>query len=428
MENTAAKPTMPTRTASVVLLRRLLLLRIIVLLFAVGGYSIAGLVLNHWPPLLPIVQITILALLSIVLTYSRLRRSWAINDIEIAGQLLFDMGLVVYGAFYYGGAANPVISYLQVIIAIAAAVLHWRLSVLITSAAIIAYSLMLFFAIQQPQHSMHSSSDFSIHLIGMWGIFVGSALLMTVFISRFAQYLRNRDQELYRARELLLRNEQLVAIGTLAASTAHALSTPLNSVWILLQDLLKQMPDDRDSEFADDLSLLQQQLAQCRRAIEQLRSHTWRTESNTNLPVATVMDRLKEYIALIHPTAAINVYMDSTVRSEILNAEPSLFYALVNMLENAIDAAHSQVELRVSMDTQYIQFDLCDDGDGVSERLLQTLGQPWVSTKADGLGLGFFLANSTIERVGGTVSVQPHAPTGTLTRIQLPRVLQQVAT
>ena len=65
-----------------------------------------------------------------------------------------------------------------------------------------------------------------------------------------------------------------------------------------------------------------------------------------------------------------------------------------------------------------------DHGPGLDPQKIETMGEAFVTDKADGLGLGLFLSQATLNRFGGSVSLQnitgDNVGTGTLTRILLP--------
>ena len=63
--------------------------------------------------------------------------------------------------------------------------------------------------------------------------------------------------------------------------------------------------------------------------------------------------------------------------------------------------------------------DIQHDGEKISDALLKTLGRQVVDSNKDGLGLGYYLANASIERLGGTIQIS-NQTTGVLTRIEFP--------
>jgi two-component system sensor histidine kinase RegB len=104
----------------------------------------------------------------------------------------------------------------------------------------------------------------------MWLTFAVSVLLLTTFVSSLARQLAQREAALAQAREAQLRDEQLVALGVQAAGTAHSLSTPLNTLTLLCDELCASHATD--AALQPDLQLMRQRLALCRQTLVQLKA------------------------------------------------------------------------------------------------------------------------------------------------------------
>jgi two-component system sensor histidine kinase RegB len=119
-------------------------------------------------------------------------------------------------------------------ICISAATLSWSYTWVITSLCVASYTLLLFFHIAlpvlSPAHHHGNHQDINLHILGMWLNFFISAALITYFVVKMAQDLRRQDDLLNQKREDDLRDEQLMAVATLAAGTAHELGTPLSTM------------------------------------------------------------------------------------------------------------------------------------------------------------------------------------------------------
>ena len=141
----------------------------------------------------------------------------------------------------------------------------------------------------------HSMAGNNLHIWGMWANFVISAAIITYFVSRMASELKNQQQKMAEHREQQLQDEQLLAIGTLAAGTAHELGTPLNTMKLLVDEMLIQQKKN------PDLDLLSQQIDQCRTTLKQLQ--TTANESSTEVYSPQLLhiyfDQLFE-LSLIH--------------------------------------------------------------------------------------------------------------------------------
>lgn len=104
---------------------------------------------------------------------------------------------------------------------------------------------------------------------------------------------------------------------------------------------------------------------------------------------------------------------------------PTIDQSILNLLNNAADASPEKVEICINWTRESATLDIRDYGAGLDPLKIDELGEPFVTDKADGLGLGLFLSRATLTRFGGTVSLQNAANGGTNTQITLP--LQSVA-
>ena len=115
-------------------------------------------------------------------------------------------------------------------------------------------------------HTMSNS-----HTMGMWLNFVFSALLVVVFVTRMAQSMRAREQKEVQYREQNLRDEQIRAVATIAANTAHELGSPLNTLTLLSDELRQLCPDDDQARRLFDE--LDRGIDQCARTLRKLASN-----------------------------------------------------------------------------------------------------------------------------------------------------------
>lgn len=363
--------------------------------------------------------------LSTLLSAWRLGFAWPVTYWELAGQLILDVGLLMAVFIYTGGSSNPFISYFLVLVAIAAATLPRRLSVGIALAAVAVYSILMAYDLSAQGHAMHGPDAFRWHLVGMWAIFVVSAILITYSVSTLAKEVRRREAGLAKARERVMRNEQVVAVGALAAGVAHGLGTPLNTMAVLLKEM---EAESGNAQWREDIALLTSQVRRCRdelRRLSDVADHQVHPQGRQQ-HVSAVVNALRHQAALAHPGFELTFVEHLKTPESMLSADPTLVQALANLLENAIQAAHREVRVTVSDTSAEVELAIVDDGDGIEPRVLEQLGEPFLSARPGGLGLGFFLANATIERLGGSIEVFSGKSGGTYTVVRLPTQSENV--
>ena len=119
----------------------------------------------------------------------------------------------------------------------------------------------------------------------------------------------------------------------------------------------------------------------------------------------------------------------------ISDRRPGVVYGLTNLVENAVDFAAAQVEVLASWTADRVTLTIADDGPGFPPAILSTLGEPYVTTRggpdrlpsADdqggGLGLGFFIAKTLLERSGAEIEIANREPllTGAVVQVSWPR-------
>lgn len=409
---------------------RLSLQRVLILRLAVAVLSIVGTLIFHSisPLDLPLLRLAIAAAVvavSVLVGAWRLYQEVPISEPELFGQLLVDTTALILVLLATGGAGNPLISYLLVLLAVGATLLHQRYVNVFAIISIIVYTSFLLSELQADP-SEHRMGNFQLHLVGMWVTFVVSAVLITLFVTQMAEAIRKRELTLARSRENEMRNEQLVAIGTLAAGTAHALGTPLSTMFVLLTDLDKYTDEQlRSMSIKDDISLLRQQVVRCKDSLTQLTR--FYNKASTRNPDRGTLDafiaEIQDYIVNIHPQADVSFEVQATVKDMSIAFDLSVRHAIINLIENAIKAAHNSVTVICKMNPlqrQGIEISIQDDGPGIPASVMENMGEPFISTRKDSMGIGIFLANAAIQRASGNIEMFNLKTGGAMSIIQLP--------
>ena len=399
-------------------LRNLYMLR----LYALGGQLLALFTAYYGVhialPLPAMLMVTgILAGLNLV-TWLRLAQSWPVTALEFFMQLLADMAALTILLYYSGGAGNPFVSLYLLPIIIAAttlpAIFAWSMTIL----SIIAYSLLtqVFVPLSLPPGTV----AFSLHLAGMWLNFIVSALMITYFIGRMARSIRQRDKTLAHIRETRLHDEQIVALGSLAAGAAHELSTPLATMNIVASELQNDYPDH--AELTQSLQILRNQVNACKAILTRLTTAggNGRAENAAPVTIDLWLTRLLDQWQLMRPQVQVTTRWLGTLPIPSLMTEDSLNQAILSLCNNAADAANNQVEIEVDWDSQAVQIDILDRGAGFSDAALS--GAVFFTSKREqgGFGIGLLLANASIERHGGSVALLSREGGGAHVALRLP--------
>jgi two-component system sensor histidine kinase RegB len=408
-------------------LQRLILIRWLMLSGLLLGTAIGTTLFAIHLPVATIIGVAAVIAVLIGISQLRLRADWPLTEIEFATHILADIVGISCIFYFLGGASNPFISYYLVPVAIAAATLPWQYSATLTLISVFAYSCLLYFyqpiAMLEPGQGGHGVAHvigFHPHTIGMWFNFLLSAGLISFFVVRMATALTEREQQLSLIREDGLRDEQVLAVATLAAGTAHEMGTPLTTMKVLVNEL--RAGNRNDPELASDLAVIDRQIVQCRDILKKLVTQSEMT-STTTAPRETVESyclRIFDQWQLLRPDVEADIHIPAGRQDIEVSQHPTIDQAILNVLNNAADASPDSVIVDVNWDVRQLCITIDDTGPGIDQDIAGSLGQSVVSNKGRGLGLGIFLSNATINRFGGSLKFSHRDEGGTRTEIVLP--------
>ncbi len=394
-------------------LRYLLLLRAI----AMGGQVIvliaAHSLLGTPVPWLPITLV--MGLLAVVSVHSwrRIASRTPVSESTVMRQLCVDVGALAALLYFTGGSWNPFVSLFLLPITVAAATVRPAYTWLLVAGAALCYTALMFFHVDNV-HWAHEYTRFSLHLWGMWLGFLLSAAIVAYFVTRIGATLRANDRELAQAREL-------IALGSLAAGTAHELGTPLATIAVLAKEM--EQEHRHDSTLGDSLRVLRAEIARCKEILARMatRAGAAHAEAGTRTRVDAYLQAvINEWLAL-RPDTTATVRLTGVHPPPSIVADRTLSQAIINILNNAADASPERIDVEGTWRATALKIEIRDEGDGLSAAVQGRLGEVPVSTKAGGLGLGFYLARNTLERLGGSVEMRNGASgRGAVAAIELP--------
>lgn len=364
-----------------------------------------------------------LALMNLA-TYARLRSGWPVTEPEFFTQLVADV--VLYGCllFQTGGATNPFIFLLLVPLIICSATLSQRFSLMMGGLVIGIYSSLLFYFIPiieaDTRHQHVLLNLFDLHITGMWINFLLTVGVVTWFIVRMRQSMDRQQERLEEEREKRIHDQQLLSLATMAAGTAHELGTPLSTMRVLVSELKAEYEDD--PELQEDLDLMRQQIDACSERLQQFTRSVREEQASQRLePFDDILQDVIEQWMIQRPDVTHRLIMESSGATPVIRNSTSLRQSILNILNNAADAAPKDIEVSLNWDDNDITLLIHDQGPGLSLEAHDNLGKPFVSTKGRGLGIGLFLTATTLARYDGSVRLYNHPNGGTLTEVIIPR-------
>ncbi|MBK9072569.1 MAG: HAMP domain-containing histidine kinase [Myxococcales bacterium] len=340
----------------------------------------------------------------------------------IAAALVLDMLLRTACLAVTGGASNPFSVLYLVHIALAAVVLTSRQTLAMAAVSVVLFALLFLVDVGQVHvHDPKASLFENKHLQGMWLAFTLAALITGYFVSRIAATLQAQREQIAELRETAARNARLASLTTLAAGAAHELSTPLGTIAVAayeMRDLAKRQRSGATPDVSQDtadLDLILAEVERCQQIIAQLAPRSREGEEAVAISAADLERNLRsrlggewariawraEPIALHAPAALVHTTVAAIVKNA-LDASPETGQVEVTIAPAAAGSAGTTIAVR-------------DRGEGMTPAFLQRLGEPFFTTKepGKGMGLGLFLAKSTMETLGGHLAIHSTPGQGT---------------
>lgn len=397
------------------------LLRTLGLLLQIGLTTFAADTFGLSLQLEPLVHVFVLESLYLSLTLA-LRKPLFAREQGLFIALSLDTLFWISWLHFSGGATNAFISLLLLPIALAAVTLPIWAPWALTAISTLAYSLMIFTV---PESQMqHHGMDMSSHYLGMWFNFVISALVMTTSVALITKRMRRQDAQLAYMREGQLRQEQLLALGTVSAQMAHQLATPLSSLRLLLDEIKEEIPAAAITvtEMETALGRCEHTLAELRLATESIRDRRQRPQAITAL-----LEGLKQKTLLLMPQTELT--WSSTCAPEALSGmriltDMSLTPAIMALIENAarassetIGAARVDIGLDIGSTDGLFYLQIRDFGAGIAPSLLPQLGTLLIESPK-GLGVALLLSHASLERLGAELILANHPQGGTVAQVR----------
>ena len=261
-----------------------------------------------------------------VFTWLRLKWGGPVGQLEFLLQLMVDVLALSILLYLSGGATNPFVLLFLLPIIIATAVLPATYIWLLTVFTGICYSLLMWKYVPLP-HVHGEEHSFTQHVFGMWLAFVVSAAVISYFVVGMRRNLRSKDKALSAAREQHLRDEQLVVLGTLAASTAHELGTPLGTMALLGEELKETIDDPQAQQL---IQTMKEQITRCKDALATLSASAGGVPltSGKILPVNEFLDDVLEEWQQTRPSVQLQTNWQGPEAAPGILADRSLSQAL----------------------------------------------------------------------------------------------------
>ena len=313
---------------------------------------------------------------------------------------IFQLGCLIY---LTGGIVNPFVIFLLIPSVFASSNLGLRTNLLILSLTTFIIIFVTFFSRDLP-----SPLNDHFHVSPYYYYSIPVALIIALFFLNyfaimFGAEARIRKEALNKMEEIMAKEHEMLSLGGQAAAAAHSLGTPLSTIKIISQELMKQLKNQKD--VIQDIELLSSQVERCNQILKRLSLNPNEEDDfiDEDLPMK---DYLKEIITSFKETSdkkfILNIDQDSN--SKKLTKSIEIVYGLRNFIGNANKFALSKIFVTLKSDNDHTEVIIEDDGNGYPNDILSKIGEPYLKSfrteekSKTGLGLGIFIGKTLLEK------------------------------
>ena len=346
-----------------------------------------------------IVFIGILSNLFLIFIYPKTQLS------DRSALIFLTIDIVQLGSLIYltGGVANPFVIFLLIPTVFSSSNLGLRTNLLLV---IITISIIIFLTFNSQDLPEPLNLHFHISQYIYYSIPL-SLIIALVFLNYFAIIFgsesRLRKEALNKMEEVMAKEHEMLSLGGQAAAAAHSLGTPLSTIKIISQELLKQLKDQK--EVIQDIELLSSQVERCNQILKKLSLNPNEEDDFIDEDIS-MREYLIEIVSSFKETSNNQFILnfDQDANSKKITKSIEIIYGLRNFIGNANKFCSEKVYIFLKSNNEITEIIIEDDGEGYPADILSKIGEPYLKTpnrknktKA-GLGLGIFIGKTLLEK------------------------------
>ena len=313
---------------------------------------------------------------------------------------ILQLGVLLY---LTGGVNNPFVIFLLIPSIFSSSNLSFKTNISLVFISTILIIFLTFYAEDLPGPM---SDHFHINPYYHYSIPI-SLIVALIFLNFFAMTFgiqsRLRKEALSKMEEVMAKEHELLSLGGQAAAAAHSLGTPLSTIKIITQDLLKQFKGQKDVE--KDIELLSSQVERCNKILKRLSLNPVEEDDFIDKDL-TMKDYLSEIITSFKEISQKKFIFnyDQFLNVKKITKSIEIVYGLRNFIGNANKFSRNTIYINLKSDSEITEIVIEDDGDGYPRDVLPKIGEPYLRSSdiqeksKSGLGLGLFIGKTLLEK------------------------------
>ena len=383
-----------------VLLTNLIKIRWIAILGQLITLLVIYFILNFSLPLTECLAVVLLSIVVNFFSYFIQQGNSTLSEKKTFLFLIFDISQLVCLLYLTGGVFNPFIILIIAPIIISASYLSALWTIFLS-----LYSILLILVINFNFVPLSWEENFTIPSIYNFGIIL--ALIITIiFIAIYAYLFASSSRKISNAlseTKLKLSNQKKITeVGYLSAAAVHELSTPLNTIFLVLNDLIKEKVFIKNLNLMKEIELLKSQAERCKEILLRLSKNPQNLKDNFFEKIR-IIDLIKLNFEKFNDNKKLTIFYDNFDKENKIYFKDEVNYAIGNIIQNSILYSKSEIKISIKIHGKKFIIIIEDDGDGFSKDIFDRLGEPYISKSKKGMGLGIFIAKNLIENMRGNI-------------------------
>jgi len=352
---------------------------------------------------IPLFETLIIILSSVAVnfySYYEERKNKSISNTKAFLYLLFDTLQLGFLLFLTGGIINPFSILILAPVITSASYLPALMTVILSTISIIIIIILNFNYIP-----LDLGPKFFLPNLYSFGL-VAALIITVIFIAIYAYLFASSSRKISNALSVsklqILNQKKMTEVGSLSAAAAHELGTPLNTIFLILNDLLKEKKLIEDKNIVKDIILLKSQAERCKEILQRFSKNPLKLKDKF-LEKVKISDLIKINFDKFNKNKKLILIINPSDSEPEILYKDEIMYALGNIIQNAIFYSIDTTKVDLNYKKEIVKITISDDGSGFSKDIIDKLGEPYVSKNNQGMGLGIFIAKNLIENMGGNL-------------------------
>ena len=315
--------------------------------------------------------------------------------------LLIDILQLATLLYLTGGISNPFIIFLIIPSVFSSSNLGFKISLFLVLITTLLILILTFFyqPLPYPVNLTNIINPFVYYSISISLII--ALFFLNYFALSFGNESRIRKEALNRMEEVMAKEHEILSLGGQAAAAAHSLGTPLSTIKIITQELMKQFKNNKDVQ--KDIQLLSSQVERCNQILKKLSLNPIEEDEFIDRDIS-VRDYLNEIILSFKEISSKNFVFNYEQDSNSFEITKSIeiIYGLRNFIGNANKYSKDSIIINLRSDSEITEISIEDDSPGYPRDILPKIGEPYLKSSKNnelsGLGLGIFIGKTLLEK------------------------------